>query len=90
MNPDAKPQRSKIRETKQTEEKEPQGKRSDKRSAAPPGPPGLEGPREGYLQINVPRLPPKRKSTHEYTQHRQLRVLFSLTIIICHVIKNSL
>ena len=47
MNPDAKPQRSKIKEMKQTEieEKEPQGQRSDKRSAAHPAPPGLEGPK---------------------------------------------
>ena len=48
MNPDVKPQRSKLKETKQTEieEKEPQGQRSDKRSAAHPAPPGLEGQRE--------------------------------------------
>ena len=92
MNPDAKPQRSKIKEMKQTEieEKEPQGQRSDKRSAAHPAPPGLEGPKEDCLQINVLRVPLKRKSTHEYTQHIQSWVLFSPTIIICHVIKNTL
>lgn len=90
MNPDAKPQRSKIRETNQTDGGEGAPRAEVRRKECSPtlGPrPG--GTRGGHPQVNVPRVPPKRKSTHHHLSCYQkffmnITVIFSYRLTTIH------